>query len=97
MICNILREKEEKNYLQPQEYDYLLKAYLQIVEIYETYLDDSEWREVYRKKLYDLCKKITDEQEKNQAYEELFGEQALMLRKETINRFHAITIKNCLQ
>lgn len=97
MICNILHEKEEKNYLQPQEYDYLLKAYLQIVEIYETYLDDSEWREVYRKKLYDLCKKITDEQEKNQVYEELFGEQALMLRKETINRFRAVTIKNCLQ
>ena len=29
--------------------------------------------------------------------EELFGEQALMLRKETINRFRAVTIKNCLQ
>lgn len=92
-ICNILNEKEKENYLQPKEYEYLFKAYLELTRIYgdydfnlEKYKEIAEKRDVF-------CDSVADIAIPNRAYEEIFGDQALELREETYRRFETIVTK----
>lgn len=51
-ICNILKEKEKENYLQPKEYEYLFKAYLELSRIYGYYYFDlRKYKEIVEKEI----------------------------------------------
>ena len=96
MICNILAEKEMENYLQPREYEYLFKAYLEMGSIYGDYLFDIEHYKESVKKRENLCDMVRDKRKENRAYNEIFGKSAEMLREETYDRFFTIVVR-CTQ
>lgn len=92
-ICNILKEKEKENYLQPKEYEYLFKAYLELSRIYGYYdFDLGKYKEIVEKRNL-FCDSVVDIAKPNKAYEEIFGNQALELREETYRRFETVVTK----
>lgn len=95
-ICNILKEKEKENYLQPKEYEYLFKAYLELSRIYGDYdFDLEKYKEVMEKRDI-FCNNVIAINEENKAYKEIFGSDALELRKETYQRFETV-VRKCEQ
>lgn len=93
-IYNILKDKEEVDYLQPREYEYLFKAYLELSKIYSYEgFDLDKYKEmVVRREA--LCDRIFDTSNvQNKAYEEIFGTQAENFRKETYKRFKTTVMK----
>lgn len=87
-ICNILNAKEAVNYLQPREYEYLFKAYLELAKIYSYEgFNLDKYKEMVRKREY-FCDKILDTAHvRNKAYEEIFGRRNTYFREETYHRF----------
>ncbi len=59
-IISIMENKKEADYLQPMEYEYLFKAYLEIGSIYFFFLKDAETAERYLK----YCDQILDNLDK---------------------------------
>ncbi len=57
-ILSILREKEEANYLQPKEYEYLFKAYLEMAKLYGKELVNGKDYEWATERLHKLCGSI---------------------------------------
>mgnify|MGYP004564076899 CR=1 FL=1 len=96
MICNILSDKQAENYLQPREYEYLFKAYLEMGTIYGDYLFDIEHYKESVRKRDELCDMVRDITKQNRAYDEIFKESARKFRKETYDRFFTIVVR-CTQ
>ena len=96
MICNILSDKEAENYLQPREYEYLFKAYLEMGTIYGDYLFDIERYKESVLKRDELCDIVRDTRKENRAYDEIFKGSAGSFREETYNRFFTIVVR-CTQ
>ena len=71
-ICEILKEKEQMNYLQEKEYEYLYKTFFRIAEILREARRYSEAIEYYQK-IIELNKKLDLP---NQLYEEIYGADA---------------------
>lgn len=71
-ICEILKEKEEKNYLQEKEYEYLYKTFFRIAEILRKARQYPEAVEYYRR-IIELNQKLDSP---NQLYEEIYGADA---------------------
>ncbi|MCB6545884.1 tetratricopeptide repeat protein [Blautia glucerasea] len=96
-ICNILKDKEKSNYLQPREYEYLFKAYLELTKIYGNEgFDLSKYKEMVDKR-DEFCGRVPGvDGSTNRAYEEIFGSQAANFRLETYHRFKT-TVMICEQ
>lgn len=71
-ICEILKEKEQMNYLQEKEYEYLYKTFFRMAEILREARRYSEAIEYYQK-IIELNKKLDLP---NQLYEEIYGADA---------------------
>ena len=91
-ICSILSGKEEKNYLQPKEYEYLFKAYFEISKLYGDMFADLDRYEETMNQLNRLCEKMLD-REGNRAYRELFGKQEQIFRKATYFRIRTMQVQ----
>ena len=82
-ICSILKEKEQSNYLQEKEYEYLYKAYFRMAELYAQSGQKKLAVEKYNK-VVELNSKLS---ESNEMYEQLYGtENAKKLRDFTKER-----------
>ncbi len=92
-ICSILSSKEEVNYLQPKEYEYLSKAYFEISKLYGDVFWNLEGYEETVKKLNELYGKIINGEPENDAYKELFGEQEQILREATYLRIKTMQMQ----
>ncbi len=68
-ICNILKKKEENNYLQEKEYEYLYKAYFRMAELHAQSGRKRSAVENYNK-VVELNSKLS---ESNEMYEQLYG------------------------
>lgn len=75
-ICNILKEKEQENYLQPREYEYLFKAYLEKERsLLKSKGQCQEYRDAMENKIR-ICELVTSRSKKNRMYTQIFGEEA---------------------
>lgn len=92
-IRSILSDKEEINYLQPKEYEYLSKAYFEISKLYGDVFWNLDGYEETIKKLNELYGKIINGEPENNAYKELFGEQEQILREATYLRIKTMQMQ----
>lgn len=71
-ICDILKKKEQNNYLQEKEYEYLYKAYFRMAELYAQSGQKNLAVENYEKVIA-LNKRLSDS---NLMYEQIYGKNA---------------------
>lgn len=91
-ICTILSKKEDGNYLQPKEYEYLFKAYFGIGRIYgDVFCNLKEYDNIV-KKMDALHDKLCSDK-KNQAYVEIFGEEEKRFREATFLRIQTVQLQ----
>lgn len=91
-ICAILSKKEEGNYLQPKEYEYLFKAYFGIGRIYGDVFCNLKEYDNTVKKMDALHDKLCSDK-KNQAYVEIFGEEEKRFREATFLRIQTVQLQ----
>lgn len=87
-ICAILSKKEEMNYLQEKEYEYLYKSYYLLASIYDVTGNDKPAQEYYEK-IISLNKQTTEE---NKIYQQIYGEDAIDYGKYTKEKIKLKTI-----
>lgn len=94
MIHNILNKKEVANYLQPKEYTYLFKIYLELENVYgDKFFEIQKYKESVQRR-DKLCDMVRNTKRENRAYDEIFGKSAQTFRKETYNHLIDIRMKN---
>ena len=94
MIHNILNKKEVANYLQPKEYTYLFKIYLELENVYgDKFFEIQKYKESVQRR-DKLCDMVRNTKRENRAYNEIFGKSAQTFRKETYNHLIDIRMKN---
>ncbi|HBA69751.1 MAG TPA: hypothetical protein DCZ40_10415 [Lachnospiraceae bacterium] len=94
-ICNILNTKKDNNYLQPREYEYLFKAYLEMTKIYRNHLTNGQELNEATKKRDSVCLKEENGQfVENRMYQQIFGsgeeQKFLELTAERLNTTVAV-------
>lgn len=94
-ICNILMVKKEENYLQPREYEYLFKAYWEMVKIYRNYLSDTEALNEAVSNRDSVCPKDSDDPESfcaNGFYKQVFQNEEQKFLELTNERLNSVVI-----
>lgn len=92
-ICNILHIKEENDYLQPREYEYLFKAYREMELIYGNHLRDPE---EYDKAVANKNSVLEKLERPNLMYSLIFGDEAGLMAEKTKERLNT-TVARCIR
>lgn len=97
-ICNILKNKKNANYMQPREYEYLFKAYLEMTKIYGNYLSDNNALQEAIRNRNSVCPIMTGKKVcENKIYKQIFGsKEAAKFLELTYERLNT-TVLRCEQ